>query len=187
MCLGYCIYHSSEAESGDLLYPGFVVGHPHVDPGQVGVGALDAVAHGPHQQPPPVLLLPHQRPAAVPLHIQDIIQCSEYLLLPHLARVLLAILVAGAEEGVPDGLLVAGGVEHLLAAEVVDDGHGDLVQDVGDAAACTGGVNIVSCEWMNAVQCTLSRDPAKYESEVETLKSFDKTKIAVLRSHIVLE
>ena len=44
---------------------------------------------------------------------------------------------------------MAGGVEHLLAAEVVDDGHGDLVQDVGDAAACTGGVNIVSCEWMN--------------------------------------
>ena len=82
---------------------------------------------------------------------------------------------------------MAGGVEHLLAAEVVDDGHGDLVQDVGDAAACTGGVNIVSCEWMNTVQCTLSRDPAKYESEVETLKSFGKTKIAVLRSHIVLE
>ena len=83
---------------------------------------------------------------------------------------------------------MAGGVEHLLAAEVVDDGHGDLVQDVGDAATCTGGaLIIVSCEWMNAVQCTLSRDPAKYESEVETLKSFDKTKIAVLRSHIVLE
>ena len=55
---------------------------------------------------------------------------------PHayLTRVLLPILVAGAEEGVSDRLLVAGGVEHLLAAEVINDRHRDLVQDVRHSA-----------------------------------------------------
>ena len=35
----------------DLLYPGTVVGHPHVYAGQVRVRALDAVAHSAHQDP----------------------------------------------------------------------------------------------------------------------------------------
>ena len=53
-----------------------------------------------------------------------------------LTRVLLPVLVAGAEEGVSDGLLVAGGIEHLLAAEVINDGHRDLVQDIGHSPSC---------------------------------------------------
>lgn len=80
--------------------------HPHVDPGEVGVCALDAVTDCPHQQPPAVLLLPHERTSAVPL-----------------ARVLLPVLVAGTEERFPDLLLVAGRVEHVLAAVVIY--HGD--------------------------------------------------------------
>ena len=55
---------------------------------------------------------------------------------PHayLARVFLPVLVAGTEEGVPDCLLVSGGVEHFLAAEVVNHGDRDLVQDVRHSA-----------------------------------------------------
>ncbi len=41
-----------EGDAGDFLDPVLVVGHPHVDAGQVGVGALDPVAHRPHQDPP---------------------------------------------------------------------------------------------------------------------------------------
>ena len=41
-----------ELSSRDLLDPGSVVGHPHVDTGQVRVGALDPVAHRSHQNPP---------------------------------------------------------------------------------------------------------------------------------------
>ena len=63
---------------------------------------------------PSILLLPHQRPTAVAL-----------------TRVLLAILVSSAEEGVSDGLLVARGVEHVLTTEVVNHWDGHLVQDVG--------------------------------------------------------
>ena len=59
-----------------------------------------------------------------------------------LTRVLLPVLVAGAEEGVSDGLLVAGGVEHLLAAEVINHGHRDLVQDIGHSASCKKNVQI---------------------------------------------
>ena len=55
--------------------------------------------------------------------------------LTHLARVFLPVLVSRAEEGLPDGLLVAGGVEHVLAAGVVNHWHGDLVQDVGHSAS----------------------------------------------------
>ena len=56
--------------------------------------------------------------------------------LTDLTRVLLPVLVSGAEEGVSDGLLVAGGVEHLLAAEVINHRHRDLVQDIGHSASC---------------------------------------------------
>ena len=41
-----------EGDTGHLLNPVLVVGHPHVDPGQVGVGTLDTMAHGAHQHPP---------------------------------------------------------------------------------------------------------------------------------------
>ena len=53
----------------------------------------------------------------------------------HLARVLLALVISGAEERLPDDLLVAGLGEHLLALGVLDDGHSHLVQHVGNAAA----------------------------------------------------
>lgn len=35
----------------DVLNPGFVVRHAHVDSGQVGVRALDTMRHCPHQDP----------------------------------------------------------------------------------------------------------------------------------------
>jgi hypothetical protein len=41
-----------ESDAGDFFDPVLVVGHPHVDSGQVGVGTLDTVAHCPHQYPP---------------------------------------------------------------------------------------------------------------------------------------
>ncbi len=56
-----------ERESGDPLYPRLIEGHPHVDAGQVGVRALDAVRDGAGQHEAPVRLLQHQRAAAVTL------------------------------------------------------------------------------------------------------------------------
>ena len=66
---------------------------------------------------PSIFLLPHQRTAAVSL-----------------TRIFLPLLVPGAEEGVSDGLLVARGVEHVLAVTIVNHWHRHLVQNVGDTA-----------------------------------------------------
>ena len=64
--------------------------------------------------------------------------CCRYLLIDgcdiYLAAVLAALLVPGAEEGVSDGLLVARGVEHVLAVTIVNHWHRHLVQNVGDTA-----------------------------------------------------
>jgi hypothetical protein len=40
-----------ESDAGDFFYPVLVVGHPHVDSGQVGIGTLDTVTHCPHKYP----------------------------------------------------------------------------------------------------------------------------------------
>ena len=44
---------------------------PHVDPGQVGVCALDPMTDCPHQQPPAILLLPHQGAPTVTLQKEE--------------------------------------------------------------------------------------------------------------------
>ena len=46
--------------------------------------------------------------------------------LAHLTGVPAAVVVAGAHEDVRDDLVAAGAEEHLLAALVAHDGHGDL-------------------------------------------------------------
>jgi hypothetical protein len=43
-----------ESDAGDFFDPVLVVGHPHVDSGQVGVGTLDTVTNCPHQYPPKI-------------------------------------------------------------------------------------------------------------------------------------
>jgi hypothetical protein len=64
--LAKCLYRL-KLESRDLLYPRLIVCHPHVDAGQVRVGTLDAVGDGARQHPAAVVLLHHQRAAAVAL------------------------------------------------------------------------------------------------------------------------
>ena len=54
-------------DSGDFFNPRLVEGHPHVDPWQVRVGALDPVGNSSGQNPTFVLALHHQRAAAVTL------------------------------------------------------------------------------------------------------------------------
>jgi hypothetical protein len=43
-----------ESDASDFFDPVLVVGHPHVDSGQVGIGTLDTVTHCPHQYPPKI-------------------------------------------------------------------------------------------------------------------------------------
>jgi hypothetical protein len=47
-----------ESDAGDFFDPVLVVGHPHVDSGQVGICTLDTVTHCPHKYPPKIN--PHQ-------------------------------------------------------------------------------------------------------------------------------
>jgi hypothetical protein len=44
-----------ESDAGNFFDPVLVVGHPHVDSGQVGVGTLDTVTHCTHQYPPKII------------------------------------------------------------------------------------------------------------------------------------
>ncbi len=64
-----------ELVSGGAFDPWLVVCHPHVDSGQIRVSALDAVRDRPGQDPAAVVLLDHQRPAAIALSKK-----SKYLL-----------------------------------------------------------------------------------------------------------
>lgn len=57
----------------------------------------------------------------------------------YLARVLLAVRIACAEEAVEDDLRVARCLEHLLADAVLDDWHLHFLQHARDSATCTDG------------------------------------------------
>lgn len=99
----------------DAFDPWLVVGHLHVDAGQVRVRTLNPVGHRACQDPAPVLALHREGAAAVTL-----------------TRVLLSFFVSSAEELGLDVLDVARLQEPLLAVVVLDNWHCYFVQLRGD-------------------------------------------------------
>jgi len=132
-------FYSILLYSGHAFYPRLVERHPHVDPGEVGVGALDPVGHCPCEDPLAVGSLDGEGSSAVPYLDNARVNECEYLgeneVVLTFARVLKSLGVPCADKTLSNGLQVVGLVEHVLTVVVLQDGNVHFMQDLRDSSS----------------------------------------------------